>query len=301
LDLAPGVPESVQGDPVRLGQIIVNLVANAIKFTERGQVAIHVETQWEDQHNIILHFVVSDTGTGIPPDRQAIIFEAFTQADGSMTRKFGGTGLGLTIASRLVEMMRGRIWVDSEVGRGSKFHFTICMGVAQAPMDGGRLAEPVTRPSLTEGQDHLRVLVVEDNPVNQLLAIRLLEKQGHSVVAVGSSQEALNALKMEHFDLVLMDIQMPGADGLDTTRAIRQAECQSGEHLSVIAVTAHAMRGDRERCLAAGMDAYVSKPINSQELRSAIKSVVGDHRPATTPAVLLGNSTYRNDGRSLKL
>jgi signal transduction histidine kinase/CheY-like chemotaxis protein len=298
LDLAPGVPESVQGDPIRLRQIIVNLVANAIKFTERGLVAIRVETQSEDHHNVILHFVVSDTGIGIPPDRQAIIFEAFTQADGSMTRKFGGTGLGLTIASRLVEMMRGRIWVESEVGRGSKFHFTIGVGVAQAPADGRRRAEPVTRPSLPEGQGHLRVLVVEDNPMNQLLAVRLLEKQDHSVVAAGSSQEALNALKRERFDLVLMDVQLPGADGLETTRAIRQDECQSGQHLPIIAVTAHAMQGDRERCLAAGMDGYVSKPINIQELRAAIESVFGDHRPVTTPAVLLGNSTHSNDGRS---
>jgi PAS domain S-box-containing protein len=275
----PGLPAGVLGDPGRLRQILVNLIGNAIKFTEKGEVTVGVEKLSETAEEAILHFSVKDTGIGIAEEKQRLIFDAFVQADASSTRRFGGTGLGLTITSHLVNMMGGKVWVESEFGRGSTFHFTVRLGVAKAPTDGPQRAQIVARQPAAGGRSLLRVLVVEDNPVNQLLAVRLIEKQGHCVVGVGSGQEALEALRGEHFDLVLMDVQMPGVDGFETTCAIRRAENESGQHVPIIAVTAHAMQGDRERCLLAGMDGYVSKPINSKELSAAIEAVVGDRNP----------------------
>jgi PAS domain S-box-containing protein len=410
---APEVPAMVLGDPGRLRQIVVNLVGNAIKFTKQGEVVVRVEKLSGTADEVTLHFSIRDTGIGIPPEKQKTIFQAFAQADTSSTRQFGGTGLGLTIASQLVGMMGGRIWVDSEVGRGSTFHFTVRMktshplseqparastallqelpvlvvddnatnrrilaetlsgwGInptlsagasdalirlkqaresgkpyplviadAQMPdMDGFTLIESIkqdpqlaratimmltsagqrgdaarcreigvsayltkpigeselldavlqvlgregntgqpqliTRHSLREGRRSLRMLVVEDNPVNQLLALRLLQKQGHSTVAAGNGREALAALAKETFDLVLMDVQMPDMDGFEATRAIREREQKTGEHVPIIAMTAHAMQGDKERCLKAGMDAYVSKPVHVSELLTAIEKVM---------------------------
>ena len=274
-DFAAELPAVVLGDPGRLRQILMNLVGNAIKFTEKGKVMVRVEKVSETAEEITLHISVKDTGIGIPEEKQRTIFEAFVQGDASTTRQFGGTGLGLTITSQLVNLMGGKVWVESEFGRGSTFHFTVCLGVVQASAADAKRAQLGARPSPTEGRRSLRVLVVEDNPVNRLLGVRLVEKHGHAVVAVGSGQEALAALKGDRFDLVLMDVQMPGMDGFETTSAIRREENQSGQHLPIIAVTAHAMQGDRERCLLAGMDGYISKPINRRELGAAIENVVG--------------------------
>ncbi len=405
-DLQPDVPDALMGDPGRLRQIIVNLVGNAIKFTERGEVILYMQTERRTSEDIQLHFTVSDTGIGIPPEKQAAIFEAFTQADGSMSRTYGGTGLGLTISSRLVGLMHGRIWVESELNKGSRFHFSAQFGLQKAPartivprdpatlrdmrvlvvddnatnrqillkmldhwhtrplavesgakamtalseaqglgrnyplilldaqmpeMDGFALAECikrnpewgaatimmlssagqrgdakrcrelgvaayltkpvrqgelldavltalgtkpireappplVTRHSLRENSKHLRILLVEDNAVNQMLAVRLLEKRGHKVIVAGNGKEALAALEKDSFDLVLMDVQMPEMDGFEATAVIREKEKTSGNHLPVIAMTAHAMAGDRERCLEAGMDDYITKPIRPEEL-----------------------------------
>ena len=280
-DFKPDVPAEILGDPGRLRQILVNLVGNAIKFTEKGEIAVVVEKVSQTPAVVTLHFAVKDTGIGIPDEKRRLIFEAFVQADASSTRQFGGTGLGLSISSKLVNMLGGQIWVESEVGRGSTFHFTVCMGIARATAGASKQPQPAPRQSLEQRRRSLRVLVVEDSSVNQLLAVRLVEKQGHSVMAAGSGQEALAALQKEHFDLVLMDVQMPGMDGFETTCAIRRQERQSQQYLPIIAVTAHAMQGDRERCLLAGMDGYVSKPINSKDLGAAIAEAVGNHHPVT--------------------
>jgi two-component system, sensor histidine kinase and response regulator len=420
-EVAPEVPEAVRGDSNRLRQIVVNLVGNAIKFTSEGEVALGVRALETEGEKRLLHFTVSDTGIGIPSEKQKLIFEAFTQADTSTTRKYGGTGLGLTISTRLVEMMGGKIWVESEPGRGTHFHFTARLGVADpqavkigtiaspemlrgvrvlvvddnrtnrgilegmlkrwemkptaveggeqalaqlavareagAPygliltdmhmpvMDGFDLVERIrqsphlatativmltsaghrgdaarcqelgvvayllkpvrqselreaiaralgaseregvtpliTRFSLQDGRDpsaFLSVLLVEDNAVNQRLAARLLEKRGHRVVVAANGREALSALEKDAFDLVFMDVQMPEMDGLEATAAIRKKEQLSGNHQAVIALTAHAMKGDQERCLAAGMDGYLGKPIQTQELDAILEIYVTRRR-----------------------
>jgi two-component system sensor histidine kinase/response regulator len=406
--ILPGVPDELVGDPIRLRQIVINLVGNAIKFTEQGEVVVRVEVDAQDGDDIRLHFAVRDTGIGIPEDKQSVIFEAFAQADGSTTRKYGGTGLGLAISSQLVRMMGGRIWVESQPGNGSTFHFTtkllrsktlapkaraqmadledlrvlvvddnttncrileeilqswhmrpaIANGAASAmvalkeahatgqpftlalldcmmpEIDGFGLTEQILRdPDLAQtilimissaGQGkiatrcremgmagylskplkqselfdaivtalsqkpsarpapqqaarglrrNLRVLLAEDNAVNQRLALKLLEKQGHQVVVTGNGKEALAALEHDRFDFVLMDVQMPEMGGLEAATRIREREKTVGGHIPIIAMTAHALKGDRERCLEAGMDAYVAKPVQSRLLFEAIDSV----------------------------
>jgi two-component system, sensor histidine kinase and response regulator len=409
-EVAPSVPEVLRGDSNRLRQVVVNLVGNAIKFTDQGEVALTVRIEAEDRDDRIIHFTVSDSGIGIPPEKQKLIFQPFVQADNSTTRNYGGTGLGLTISKRLVGLMGGKIWVESEVGRGTKFHFTARLktseklpeaGASTPPetlrdvkvlivddnrtnrrilegmlklwnmnstsvesgeqalerlssaqtagepyalvltdmhmpaMDGFSLIEQIrqrpelstatmmmltsaghrgdserchelgvaayllkpirqselreaiaralgtraqqgavpliTRYSLQDARDptaFLRVLVAEDNRVNQMLATRLLEKRGHRVVMTSNGREALEALERESYDLVLMDVQMPEMDGLEATAALRVKEKArgGGVHQPVIALTAHAMKGDQERCRAAGMDGYLAKPIQQQEL-----------------------------------
>ncbi len=408
-EFAPDVPENITGDPVRLRQITLNLVANAIKFTSQGEVRIAVTTATRDEREATLHFAVRDTGIGIPPEKKAAIFDAFTQADASTTRKYGGTGLGLTISSRLVEAMGGRIWVESEPGKGSEFHFTARFGLAEsavsapAPaeegclqgasvlvvddnatnrrivaetvklwgmipvlacggaealamvrqarsngspfplmlsdtqmpgMDGydllrhimdefgpeaprvvlltstgqgragarnlgaaGCLAKPVSRAELrsaildalgrvpvrgpaspppespAQATRRLRILVAEDNAVNQQVARRLLEKRGHAVVLAETGSAALRAIDRQDFDLIFMDVQMPGMDGFEATAEIRRRERSSGDHRAIVAMTAHAMKGDRERCLASGMDDYIAKPLQIRELDRVLGSV----------------------------
>jgi signal transduction histidine kinase/CheY-like chemotaxis protein/HPt (histidine-containing phosphotransfer) domain-containing protein len=418
----PGdVPEIVIGDAGRLRQIIVNLVGNAIKFTHVGEVVVAVELESRADQEVTLHFSVADTGIGIPAEKQALIFEAFSQADASTTRKYGGTGLGLTISRQLVDMMGGRLWVESEVDRGSTFHFTAKFGLpvgavhpvptiphlhglevlivddnatnrrileemlsnwgmkprsadsalgafaqlerastggsriplvlldSQMPgMDGFQLAEKIHASTSLAGTEMimltsavhagealrckqvglsacllkpvkpselldaictamggplqyvsavekdeatpsersiapLRILLAEDNPVNQKLAIRLLEKRGHHVELANDGREALQLLDHGKFDLVLMDVQMPNLDGFEATAEIRKREAQTGEHIPILAMTAHAMKGDRERCLSAGMDGYVSKPIQPAELRAEIAALMAATPPQSGP------------------
>ncbi len=409
--IKPDVPTALVGDPVRLRQVIVNLTENAVRFTEEGQVNISVETQKEEDSSVSLHFRVSDTGIGIPQDQIETIFESFKQADGSTTRKYGGTGLGLAISKQLVEMMGGEIWVDSELGKGSTFHFTarfqlgrteatqhsgikdldlsgirvlvlddnttnrlvlkemmsswglesaesgdedralammekafeagkpyrlLLLDVQLAGKDGfevakrvkrrpfgtdlkiilltspgrkeeaeqcakfgisGYLVKPVkqselldaimttlehplndtarlmTHHGIQEAQRGLSILLVEDNPVNRKVAETILKKRGHGVVIASNGREALEALDKESFDLVLMDVQMPEMDGFEATELIRDREKGNGEHIPIVAMTAHAMKGDRERCLAAGMDSYISKPIRAEDLFSVIEKL----------------------------
>jgi signal transduction histidine kinase/ligand-binding sensor domain-containing protein/CheY-like chemotaxis protein len=279
-EVADDVPEDLAGDFSRFRQVLVNLLGNAIKFTETGQVKLKVHKDTADEQSVTLHVRVEDTGIGISPEHHEQIFSAFTQVDGSTARRFGGTGLGLSISRQLVEMMGGRIRVESEPGRGSIFHFTARLGVA--PM----LSKPaltraasenrsrVTRPLPPVAMESLKILLAEDNPINQTLAVRLLEKHGHHIVVAHNGNEALRQIETSTFDVVLMDVQMPERDGLEVTRIVRKREKDSGAHLPIVAMTAYAMRGDQERCLAAGMDGYVSKPIVVRELLAAIQKVV---------------------------
>jgi two-component system, sensor histidine kinase and response regulator len=414
-EFEPGVPGTVSGDSSRLRQIVLNLAGNALKFTEKGEVKVTVQAEMEDAKGPNLHFIVSDTGIGIPPEKHADIFKAFSQADSSTTRKYGGTGLGLTISARLADMMGGKMWVESEVGKGSRFHFTLRLPPVEArpvpnlaeqsqqtlqgvkvlvvddnvssrrvmhgilsrwgmnitlaeggyqaieelsaasteakpyalvltdlhmpDMDGFHLAEkirqrkelsevaimmfssagkrgdgarcqklgvsaylmkPIRQSELREGivrvlgaggkkaklplvtrytlrdtaapQVSLRILIAEDNLVNQRLATRLLEKRGHQVTVAGNGREAVDAAEKDAFDLVLMDLQMPEMDGFEATAALREREKATGIHVPVIALTAHALKGDRERCLEAGMDGYLTKPIRPQELDVALEA-----------------------------
>jgi signal transduction histidine kinase/ligand-binding sensor domain-containing protein/ActR/RegA family two-component response regulator len=281
--VSPEVPEELVGDPARLRQVIVNLVGNAIKFTERGEVSLDVRVDARDEDGVVLRFAVSDTGIGVPPEKQRLIFEAFSQADNSVTRQHGGTGLGLSISSRLVGLMGGQIGVESVQGRGSTFTFTARLrmprGEARLPAAETDAARPAPAlPDRSGAAGGLRILLAEDHALNKRLTTRILEKHGHVVVAVGNGRETLEALDGRAFDLILMDVQMPVMSGFDATAAIRAREREAGGHIPIIAMTAHAMAGDRERCLGAGMDAYVSKPIPSGRLFSIIEDVVGRRR-----------------------
>jgi two-component system sensor histidine kinase/response regulator len=435
IDIPPSVPEEVMGDVTRLSQILVNLVGNAIKFTDRGEVNVRVETERSESGSVLLHFAVRDTGIGIPPEKVQTIFEPFTQADGSMSRRFGGTGLGLSISMRLVDLMGGRIWAESQMGKGSTFHFIVAFGIApqgmltreltppelegvpvlvvddnktnrhilsqmlknwrMAPhtaeggkkallemefalscqhpfplilldahmpeMDGFAVAEEIRKDPRMAGAtimmltsdlalgdvqrcrelgvsatllkpiqkselfdaivkilarpatvlvlpreptkaaetaprcESLRILLAEDNSVNQKLAVRLLEKQGHKVAVANNGRELLDELEKAGpgaFDVVLMDVQMPRMDGMEATVEIRRHEEKTGAHIPIVAMTAHAMTGDRERCLASGMDGYVSKPISLATLNAEIGRVLSAQlsiRPAGhSPELFLG-------------
>jgi signal transduction histidine kinase/CheY-like chemotaxis protein len=270
-EVRPDVPPVVTGDPVRLRQIVVNLLGNAIKFTPSGEVVLTAAVDALEGDHAIVHFSVRDTGVGIPPDKQAIIFDAFTQADASITRRFGGTGLGLTISSRLVKMMGGKIWVESEPDRGSCFHFTVRFGVAARLTEPARSATDLHSARSDAPKRRLNILVAEDNAINQQLLQRILEKRGHSAVVVADGRQALEALGHQDFDLVLMDVQMPEMDGFQATAAIRERERATLRHQKIIALTAHAMKGDEERCIAAGMDGYLSKPIQLRPLAEILE------------------------------
>ncbi len=262
------LPRYVLGDPVRLQQVIWNLVGNAVKFTEVGSVALkasgkRVETRQGGSWNVLIEVV--DTGIGIAPETQREIFQAFTQADASTTRKFGGTGLGLAISSELVRLMGGRLEVESAPQRGSRFFFALELD--EAPPD----AVPITTLPAIRGQ--LKILVAEDNPVNRNLIEKVLAKAGHRVRSVENGLEAVQELDREYYDAVLMDVHMPVMDGYTATREIRERERHLPVRTSVIALTALAVDGDKEKCLAAGMDAYLSKPVNLEELLRLLASI----------------------------
>jgi signal transduction histidine kinase/CheY-like chemotaxis protein len=285
-DVAPEVRDSVRGDSGRLRQVLVNLLGNAIKFTDRGEVSLKVEFAEEEGDAQIVKFTVSDSGIGIPAEKMEMIFEPFSQADASTTRRFGGTGLGLTISARLVAMMGGIIWVESEVGRGSRFHFTTRFKAPSKEAAGPAANDAVfAAPAAAAPRpaEPLRVLVAEDNPVNRRLITRLLEKRGHRVVIACNGREAVQAAGKEDYDLVLMDVQMPEMGGFEATAAIRQQESGTGKRHSIIALTAHAMKGDEGRCLAAGMDGYLTKPIRSASLDAILEKVVRRNKGVVAP------------------
>lgn len=262
LALADELPAHVVLDPVRLRQVLINLLGNAIKFTERGAITVDVQRRPSGPGGACkLVFRVRDTGIGIPKEKWAGIFDAFSQADGSITRRFGGTGLGLAICRRLVEMWGGEIWLTSQPGRGSEFSFTVPAQIAEAPLT---LPEPVAK--AVELPRGLRILLAEDNLVNQKLAVRLLEQRGCLVGVANNGLEALKMWREGGYDEILMDMMMPEMDGLEATRQIRSEEAVAGGHIPIVAMTANAMDGDRQRCLDSGMDGYVAKPIRVADL-----------------------------------
>jgi signal transduction histidine kinase/ActR/RegA family two-component response regulator len=293
LDFATSVsgdlPEQVAGDAGRVRQVLTNLLGNAVKFTDSGRIDVEVEQVRSIQDGILVRFSIRDTGIGIPPEQQNRLFESFTQGDGSSTRKYGGTGLGLSISKQLVELMGGQLGVESRPGEGSCFWFTGSFGKVAAavapvtppkrpiPAPAPAPAPKVPIPSVPEkrngGNRRLRVLLAEDNEINQRIALRLLEKLGVAADAVDNGRAAVEALSQRSYDLVLMDCQMPEMDGFEATAVIRNRERGKG-HTPICALTANAMEGDREKCLAAGMDDYISKPVGLDKLREAVERLV---------------------------
>lgn len=276
--ISPDIPDSLLGDPIRFRQILLNLVGNAVKFTSEGEIVLRCDLVSEDEGMVVLKFSVRDTGIGVPREKMEVLFEQFSQGDPSTTRQYGGTGLGLAIARQLVELMGGDIGLHSEARNGSTFWFTARFG-----RDSSIPAESPTiiRPDIKNQRAHVgndkgntrilphlphRILLVEDNEVNRMVAIGMLGKMVTSITIADSGIEALDILKRESFDLVFMDIQMPGMDGYETTRQIRSGACQINTGVVIIAMTAHAMKGDREKCLEAGMNDYISKPISRSAL-----------------------------------
>jgi signal transduction histidine kinase/DNA-binding response OmpR family regulator len=281
---ANDLPERLVGDPARLRQVLMNLLGNALKFTDRGEVRLETRTLAGSAEAARLAFLVHDTGIGVPAAKQEQIFEVFTQADASTTRRYGGTGLGLAITARLVRLMGGKISVSSEEGRGSTFRVELPYELADAAaaQPEGRRAAPALR--------NLRILLAEDNPVNQLVAVRLLQKRGHRVEVAESGEQVLERVGQGSWDLILMDVQMPGLNGFEVTAEIRRREAVDGGRIPIVAQTAHVMKGDRERCLEAGMDGYVAKPLDIAELLEVIAAVTrppADGPPPFDPAALI--------------
>jgi len=278
------IPPNLSGDAGRLRQILVNLIGNALKFSSSGEIAIEARLESANENEVRCRFRVADEGIGIPAEKMQSIFAPFEQADTSTTRRFGGTGLGLTISAKLVGLMGGRIWVESpwhdDQGRlhtGSAFTFTARFGIAAAVPASGPAAEAAG------SERPLHILLAEDNPVNQKVVVRLLERRGHKVAVAGSGLRALERAAAERFDLILMDVQMPELDGVEATIAIRKRELAAGGHIPIVAMTAHAMSGDRESFLRAGMDSYISKPVAPVELYAAIRKAAALGQSAAPP------------------
>jgi len=265
--VSPATPDFLIGDEIRLRQILLNVMGNAVKFTAAGSVTTEVSAVSFNGRSVELQFAVRDTGIGIPPEKQALIFEPFRQLEGYMTRKYGGTGLGLAIVTRLLNLVGGKIWVESQKGAGSTFYFTLPFLLSDGPVPARDELESAHEPAIPP----LSILVAEDNYVSRLLAVRLLAKEGHTVTEARTGLEVLASYERGAFDLILMDVQMAETDGFEATAEIRERESETGGHVPIIALTAHAIKGDRERCLEAGMDGYLSKPIQPDELRAAIR------------------------------
>jgi two-component system sensor histidine kinase/response regulator len=279
VDLA--VPELLMGDPARLRQVLLNLCTNAVKFTPQGEVAVNVQVVKDDPHSPALRFEVRDTGHGIPADRLSSLFRPFSQADASTSRRFGGTGLGLSIVKQLVELMGGQVGVESNAGVGSTFWFTTPLRHSSASKARRqshtpalqRLGSPIvtlSAPHAYRERQQWRILVVEDNAINQKVALRTLEKLGFQAHIVNDGREAVSAWQTGSYDLILMDCEMPILDGYDATREIRTRE-RAGDHIPIIALTAHAMQGAELKCRDAGMDDYVTKPLSRERLDTCLQ------------------------------
>ena len=294
-------PRHLFGDAGRLRQVIINLVGNAIKFTDHGQIRVQVSAAPAGDGRARVRFLVRDTGIGMDPGKLQSIFEPFTQLDGSSTRKRGGTGLGLSISARLVELMGSRLYVTSAPGEGATFAFTLSLPLGEPPAGPGTAqpAPPAVKPAtLAAGGRPLRCLIAEDNPVNQLLVVRMLEVAGHSVTVAATGREVVEHARRGNFDLILMDIQMPDMDGLEAAAALRSDELLSGGHIPIVAMTAHAMASDRESCLRAGMDGYLSKPLRMENLLREIDRVMrlGETRENPMSSLNIGAALARLGG-----
>jgi signal transduction histidine kinase len=296
-DIDPEIPDRLVSDPLRIRQVLMNLLGNGVKFTDRGNVSLQVRLQSRTADEANLHFAIADTGIGISAADQERIFAPFTQVDSSMTRRYGGTGLGLAIASDLITLMGGRLAVESQLGQGSTFHFSLDLkldrnfrsaepqpapqkvsappGSDRFPREAPAAGLPIRAIGDLAGIPRLRVLLAEDTPANQKLIQRILTKRGHQIQVAKNGQEAVDLLERQSFDVVLMDVQMPVMDGFQATAAIRASQSAEGARVPIIAMTAHAMQGDRERCLAAGMDAYLAKPIDSGRLIDLVEDLSG--------------------------
>jgi signal transduction histidine kinase len=285
----PDIPTWLIGDPLRLQQVILNRAGNAIKFTPAGKVSVNLVLAARKGDEVILHGAIHDTGIGIPPDKQEGIFEAFEQVDSSRSHKYGGTGLGLTITSRLVGLMGGRVWVESETGHGSTFHFTVCLGFTAAPgvvpshsvekvesalSQAPNPADSSVRSSSGPPVLGRKILVAEDNPVNRALLDIILQKRKHVVTFAGSGREVVDLSGNHLFDLILMDVQLPEIDGLEATRQIQAREKPEGTKPPIVALTAYASEEDSRRCLQAGMSAYLTKPVQPNELLRVIDDLL---------------------------
>jgi CheY-like chemotaxis protein len=269
----PDIASWIVGDPGRLRQVLINLTNNAIKFTHKGLVHISVEHICTVDKNVTLNFVVKDSGVGISTDKQNNIFDSFSQEDASTSRKYGGTGLGLTISSRIIQLMNSEIKLKSKVGSGSEFSFMLTFA------KGKNNIETIDQDNFLPIKNNYKtskILVVEDNLVNQKLIVQMLEKAEYIVDVADTGYVAIDKVKQASFGIILMDIQMPGIDGYETTKKIREIQNSSGQHTPIIALTAHALANDREKCLAAGMDEYLSKPIDRQKLYSTINSLLSE-------------------------
>jgi CheY-like chemotaxis protein len=266
----PDVPVQLVGDVTRLRQILLNLLSNAIKFSDNGTVAIDVQLSNRTADHCTLKFTVNDTGLGMEESKLRLIFEPFKQADNSTSRRFGGTGLGLAICRKLVHLLGGEITVSSQPNQGSEFSFTANFQIGHASEKCESNTPDVPAPPIRR----LNILMAEDNPVNQRVLKGLLEREGHTVKIAVNGFEALENVKQQDFDVVFMDVQMPELDGLQATQAIRQLDRFAGRSVPIIAMTAHAMKGDRERCLEAGMNGYLSKPVRPDVLRRELQSLI---------------------------
>jgi len=266
-DIGPGVPATVLGDPARINQILINLLNNAVKFTEKGAITVSVSGCFQEDGDYEIHFAVKDTGIGIPEDKMHRLFHPFSQADASMARRYGGTGLGLVISKRLTELMGGRMWAESLVGSGSIFHFTVLVQpTLSLPVVKSAVSECKTRPETVRD---LRILLAEDNLVNQKVTGMMLKKLGYRADLAANGLEVLQALERQHYDLILMDVQMPEMDGLEATREIRRRWTGKDQPV-IVAMTALALEGDQEMCLDSGMDDYVSKPVKIDMLKATL-------------------------------